>query len=706
MTPSTAVVVATWRRPDALARCLEGLAVQELPPSDVVVAVRPDDEQGRRVVASAPGARAREVVVTRPGTVAARNAGLAACDAEVVAFIDDDAVPAPDWTARLAAHYADPVVGAVGGRDRVHHDGVLVRGPVEPVVGRVLPYGRFVGFHHLGGGAARPVELLKGVNMSVRTAALGGRGFDSELRGEGAVHHEDWALSLRIARAGWTVVYDPAITVDHHEAPREGGTARIAPTGRALSDRLHNQTYAAVRYLPWRTAAAHVGFAVALGTTVGPGLLQGAVRIARRPEDARATAALVGATLRGRLAGVVSGLRARRADRRPDGVRQQRREGAGAVRILFVNQGRARAGAALGVVRAQQAIELGVPAAERGRFELEFAVVPPFTLTQRIATHRVPYVGWSDLLALRWHVARSWAGRRLIGDRLRSARPDVVHISTVQVAFLLGSTRRRVPCVLAVDMPMIEWTKRQQGLHFEDSTPPNLKPLEMLERRALERAPLCIAWTETVARRIASFAPRAQVRVLHPGIDLHLFRPADGERADGPLRVLFVGGRWADKGGPDLLAALEPDLGTSVELDVVTPATDVPQRPGVTVHGGSTPGSADTAALFRRADVFCLPTYVDGTPLVVVEALASGVPVVSTRVGSIPELAGDAGMVVAPGDVAGLREAIGTLAGDPGLRARMGAAARARAEDRYDARRNTQELLRILERVARTEPGR
>ena len=98
--------------------------------------------------------------------------------------------------------------------------------------------------------------------------------------------------------------------------------------------------------------------------------------------------------------------------------------------------------------------------------------------------------------------------------------------------------------------------------------------------------------------------------------------------------MLFVGGRWEQKGGPELLDALRPELGRTVDLDVVTSASP-PPMPGVTVHSGR-PGSTLIAELFARADVFCLPTAVDAVPWVVLEAMASGVPVVASSVGSIP----------------------------------------------------------------------
>src|SRR5439155_16963685 len=146
------------------------------------------------------------------------------------------------------------------------------------------------------------------------------------------------------------------------------------------------------------------------------------------------------------------------------------------------------------------------------------------------------------------------------------------------------------------------------------------------------------------------------------------------------------GGRFALKGGHDLIAALEPLLGTDVELDVVTPA-DVAVRPGLRTHrlDADDPALVD---LFQQADVLCLPTYGDAVPLVIVEAMACGTPVVASDGAAIGELlAGEqAGALVRPGDVAGLRAALVALLGDPARRAELGAHGRARCEARYDAR--------------------
>jgi glycosyltransferase involved in cell wall biosynthesis len=83
------------------------------------------------------------------------------------------------------------------------------------------------------------------------------------------------------------------------------------------------------------------------------------------------------------------------------------------------------------------------------------------------------------------------------------------------------------------------------------------------------------------------------------------------------------------------------------------------------------------AAQYDRADVFVLPTLYEGYGMAVAEALARGLPVVSTSTGAIADLVGDAGIVVRPGDGAAFTAALSRVIGDPELRARLTASAAA-----------------------------
>jgi glycosyltransferase involved in cell wall biosynthesis len=165
--------------------------------------------------------------------------------------------------------------------------------------------------------------------------------------------------------------------------------------------------------------------------------------------------------------------------------------------------------------------------------------------------------------------------------------------------------------------------------------------------------------------------------------------------------VLFVGGRFAEKGGDDLLAALGPLAGRTIDLDLVT-QDRVDAREGVTVHRIAADDRDALVDLYRQADVFCLPTHGDAAPWALLEAMACAVPVVATSIGGIPDLlGGSAGVLVRGGDPAGLRAAVLSLLADDTRRAELGRIGRARCEQCYDARVQTARLVEIMRQVTR-----
>jgi cellulose synthase/poly-beta-1,6-N-acetylglucosamine synthase-like glycosyltransferase len=289
---------------------LAGLAAQGRTPDEVLVVVRREDEPTREVLARGWDLPLREVVVERPGAVAARNAGLEVARGDIVAFTDDDAVPRADWLTRLAAAYEDSTVGAVGGRDVIYADGVPTATPPRTQVGVLTWYGRFVTLHPRGTGPARDVDFLKGVNMSISRIRSPALRFDERLRGRGAQVHEDAALCLEVRRAGLRVVYDPEIVVDHYEADRGENDARAPRDLRARRDRHHNQTYLVARYYPVHRVVVHLLYAVVVGMADAPGLLL-SVRDIVRTRSLRGHLLPLVANVLGRTSGLATGARLR-----------------------------------------------------------------------------------------------------------------------------------------------------------------------------------------------------------------------------------------------------------------------------------------------------------------------------------------------------------------------------------------------------------
>jgi GT2 family glycosyltransferase len=270
------VIVPSWRRVASLERCLRAIAAQSRLPDEVVVGVRADDAETIHAVVSLARSfpvALRPAATAEPGVVAAMNAALGECRADggIIALTDDDTEPRADWLERLVACFDDPAVGGAGGRDWQPFE----RGD-RAVVGTVQWFGRTIGNHHLGSGVARDVDVLKGANCAYRAPLQRAVGFDTRLAGYGAQLFWELALCLPIRGAGWRLVYDPAIAVEHHVEPRSAGDQlhRGVFASGPLGDATHNETLVLLENLRGGARAAFIAWALFAGTHHEPGLAQ------------------------------------------------------------------------------------------------------------------------------------------------------------------------------------------------------------------------------------------------------------------------------------------------------------------------------------------------------------------------------------------------------------------------------------------------
>lgn len=123
---------------------------------------------------------------------------------------------------------------------------------------------------------------------------------------------------------------------------------------------------------------------------------------------------------------------------------------------------------------------------------------------------------------------------------------------------------------------------------------------------------------------------------------------------------------------------------------------DVPTRFAARFVGLGERSGDDLPALIAALDVHVCASDIEGFPNSVLEAMATGVPCIATRVGATAELIGDAGVLIDPGDERGLIDALAKLTGDPDLRATLGASARLRVTERFDQRRMIAATLEVL----------
>ena len=216
--------------------------------------------------------------------------------------------------------------------------------------------------------------------------------------------------------------------------------------------------------------------------------------------------------------------------------------------------------------------------------------------------------------------------------------------------------------------------------------------------------------------------PAGKITRIRNGVDVERFRPAkeEDERpyppAFAPAGTTVVGwvGRMEPVKAPMTLARAfvravteRPELRGSLRLAMIGDGTLYPEVRELLETAGMAdlawlPGARnDIAGLLRSLDVFALPSLAEGISNTVLEAMASGVPVVATRVGGNPELVaeGETGALVAPGDEEGLAAALTGYAGDPKARWEHGAAARRRAVRQFSIDAMVASYLALYERL-------
>jgi glycosyltransferase involved in cell wall biosynthesis len=231
-----------------------------------------------------------------------------------------------------------------------------------------------------------------------------------------------------------------------------------------------------------------------------------------------------------------------------------------------------------------------------------------------------------------------------------------------------------------------------------------------VNRRALLAAAALVTWSRLAADSLTADygVPASRVHVIPPGVDLQRFYPGAEAGPDQLVRILFVGGDFARKGGHDLLAALQglPEA----ELDVVTGGDVGPIPAGVRchVHRGLRPGNPKLLALYRRADVFALPSRGDCLPQVLAEAAASGLPLVATASGAMDEVVRDGvnGFLVPVAAPADLRLALRRLVESRDLRRAMGWESLEMARREHDALANHRRIFELMAEMARVDRRR
>jgi phosphatidylinositol alpha-1,6-mannosyltransferase len=244
---------------------------------------------------------------------------------------------------------------------------------------------------------------------------------------------------------------------------------------------------------------------------------------------------------------------------------------------------------------------------------------------------------------------------------------------------------------------------------------PVLKPVI---RRVWRNANSVIASSSDNRRLAREFMPEIEYTVIHNGVDTQTFKPAEPSVPSPHVRILCVGRLIERKGQGHLLhaaALLRRALGEVFRVDIV--GTGDAERSlreecqalgldGIVTFRGVV-GREEMPRVYREADIFVLPSHNEGMSIALLEAMASGLPVVVTPAGGSEELVrdGENGLIVPWADHEGLAAALRRLVAESGLRKAMGTESLRRARELSWAA-ITRQHLRLFEAVLQKKTER
>ena len=303
----------------------------------------------------------------------------------------------------------------------------------------------------------------------------------------------------------------------------------------------------------------------------------------------------------------------------------------------------------------------------------------------KVGIHKEHLHVWRRSEVLEWLRKAKSSYRRL----LRENAYDLVHaFFGFPTGWLCYRTARRVPYVVSLRGSDVPGENARLQLEYKLLGPLVFKPI-------WKRAAALVACSEGLKARALQFMPSARIEVIPNGVDLDRFHPPETPPSapaapDRPLKLLTVGRLSATK-RLDLLIDTVEHLrsgGTKVKLTVIGGGAleadlrrrlDGKQLRGVVTLAGRHQ-TREMPEIYRRHDVFVSASRQEGMSNAMLEAMASGLPLVTTRCEGLDELIADNGLVVEEAAPEALARAIESLASDPRKRDAMAVAARRQAE--------------------------
>lgn len=733
--PTFSIVINTLNRGNELQQTLESFEWLKYPGEFEVVVVNGPSTDHSPAVITSWGTRIRAGTSAVANLSVSRNIGICMAQGDIVVFIDDDAIPEPEWLAQLAEAYHDPMVGAAGGIvfdhtgydrqyeycvvDRFGNADLNMSGPTPN-----LSFPKSERFPH-----------LLGCNSSFRRSALlEVGGFDEEYE----YFLDETDVCLRIVDAGYIIAQLPCAYVHHKYAPSNirGENKVVAyrypliknmvyftlkhatefyPMIRVLEEhqtfitnQQRNVDWAASEQLlsPQDVLAFHsdVDRALKVGLTRGfEGVLPGAMidqeKLARHAGQFHAFEPIANDDPKAFV--LVS------RDFPPQ-------HGGG---IATFNKDLAEA-----LARQGHIVVVITQSQDHHRVDFENGVwvhrmaVREMPLSDQARTRGVPQSIWNWSAVAFEEACRIATHRRI--DAVEAPAWDCEG-----AAFLFA---QRWPLVTSLQTTLHFWLESHPDKRDDTQWMSDFgKPMLALEKEMMQQADGVRAISAAIARDIEqaygfTFAPE-KIMVAPLGMP-DVVQPAPaGAAAAAPVHVLFVGRLEPRKGIDILLDAIAPILARAPQVQfhilgnnqLIRPgtketykqaflATDVGRQTRAQVHFEGRVGDDRLTEAYRDCDIFVAPSRFESFGLVFVEAMRVGKPVVGCRAGGMPEVVTDElnGLLVAPDDVQAFADAVVRLAQSAELRASMSQAGRQLFLEKFTASQMATASLHLYRRAA------
>lgn len=322
---------------------------------------------------------------------------------------------------------------------------------------------------------------------------------------------------------------------------------------------------------------------------------------------------------------------------------------------------------------------------------------------------------WGKLPLIRnnWSLQVSLRTRNAIKSTMKMQSLDGLFLHTQTLGLFAIDLMHRIPTIISTDATPLNFDSIAAGYNHQVGTNFLIERIKyQWNKSTFDAAAAIVTWCEWSKNSLVYDygIPDEKVIIIPPGVDLekwHFQRNKTTESiSENPLRLLFVGGDFARKGGYTLLEAFLNGLEQDFILDIVTKDISLKREfsgiKNLNIYCDITPNSSRLKQLFAQADIFVFPTEADCFGIVISEAMAAGLPIITTDIGGLCEQIehGVNGLIIPPSDATALAIALRTLKNNPEKIASMAAASRQIAEKRCDARRNYAAVLNLMKSVS------